>query len=94
MSKEIDIEIGETTTKLDSRKKVVCTEEATIGNLIADAVFNPLGADIGIANGGVIRAKKIYAPGSMITCRDILIELPFGNVFSNFDSKEYKSEML
>ena len=80
LSKELDIEIGKTTTELDSRKKTVRTEEAAIGNLIADAMRDGVDADIGIANGGGIRAKKIYAPGTMITRRDILSELPFGNV--------------
>jgi len=80
LAKELDIEIGKTTTELDSRKKTVRTEEAAIGNLIADAMRDGVDADIGMANGGGIRAKKIYAPGTMITRRDILSELPFGNV--------------
>ena len=80
LSKELDIEIGETTTELDSRRKIVRTQEAAIGNLIADATREGVDADIAIANGGGIRAKKIYAPGSIITRRDILTELPFGNV--------------
>ena len=80
LSKELDIEIGKTTTELDSRKNTVRTEEAAIGNLIADAMRDGVSADIGMANGGGIRAKKIYAPGTMITRRDILSELPFGNV--------------
>jgi len=80
LSKELDIEIGETTTQLDSRRKIVRTQEAAIGNLIADATREGVDADIAIANGGGIRAKKIYAPGSIITRRDILTELPFGNV--------------
>ena len=37
-------------------------------------------AEIGITNGGGIRAKKIYDPGTKISRRDILSELPFGNV--------------
>jgi 2',3'-cyclic-nucleotide 2'-phosphodiesterase (5'-nucleotidase family) len=80
LSKELDIEIGETTTQLDSRRKIVRSQEAAIGNLIADATREGVDADIAIANGGGIRAKKIYAPGSIITRRDILTELPFGNV--------------
>ena len=80
LSKELDIEIGKTTTELDSRKKTVRTEEAAIGNLIADAMRDGVNADIGIANGGGIRAKKIYEPGTMLKRRDILSELPFGNV--------------
>ncbi|MDP6307975.1 MAG: 5'-nucleotidase C-terminal domain-containing protein, partial [SAR324 cluster bacterium] len=63
LSKKLDIEIGKTSTELDSRKKIVRTEEAAIGNLIADAMRDGVDADIGMANGGGIRAKKIYAPG-------------------------------
>ena len=80
LSKELDIQIGKTNTKLDSNRNTVRTREAAIGNLIADAMRDGVNADIGIANGGGIRAKKIYAPGTMITRRDILSELPFGNV--------------
>ena len=80
LSKALDIEIGKTITQLDSRKKTVRTEEAAIGNLIIDAMREGVGAEIGITNGGGIRAKKMYSPGTMITRRDILTELPFGNV--------------
>ena len=37
------------------------------------------GADVALTNGGGIRASKVYAPGTMLTRRDILSELPFGN---------------
>ena len=37
------------------------------------------GADLALTNGGGIRANKIYAPGTTLTRRDILSELPFGN---------------
>ena len=77
---ELDIVIGKTSTELDSRKKTVRTGEAAIGNLIADAMRDGVDADIAIANGGGIRAKKIYAPGTSITRRDMLTEMPFGNV--------------
>ena len=80
LSKELDIEIGKTLSELDSRKKTVRTEEAAIGNLITDAMRDGVDADIGFANGGGIRAKKIYAPGTSITRRDMLTEMPFGNV--------------
>ena len=53
--------------------------EAAIGNLIADAMRASTHADAAVMNGGGIRAGKIYAPGTAITRRDILAELPFGN---------------
>jgi 5'-nucleotidase/UDP-sugar diphosphatase len=80
LSKELDIQIGKTNTELDSRKKTVRLGEAAIGNLIADAMRDGVNADIGFANGGGIRAGKIYPPGTIITRRDMLLEMPFGNV--------------
>jgi 2',3'-cyclic-nucleotide 2'-phosphodiesterase (5'-nucleotidase family) len=36
-------------------------------------------ADVAIMNGGGIRAGKVYPPGSAISRRDVLAELPFNN---------------
>ncbi|MBH0239548.1 bifunctional metallophosphatase/5'-nucleotidase [Methylobrevis albus] len=76
---ELQVEIGTTETALDSRRATVRTQEAAIGNLIADATRQAVGADIGITNGGGIRADKEYAAGTKLTRGDILAELPFGN---------------
>jgi 2',3'-cyclic-nucleotide 2'-phosphodiesterase (5'-nucleotidase family) len=35
--------------------------------------------DVAVTNGGGIRGSKIYPPGTTITRRDVLTELPFGN---------------
>jgi 2',3'-cyclic-nucleotide 2'-phosphodiesterase (5'-nucleotidase family) len=51
-----------------------------MGNLIADAQRDATGADIALANGGGIRGDTTYDAGKMLTRRDILTELPFGNV--------------
>jgi 5'-nucleotidase / UDP-sugar diphosphatase len=64
----------------DPETQIVRTQEAAIGNLIADAMREAVGADIAITNGGGIRADKEYPAGSDITRKDILSELPFGNV--------------
>ena len=72
--------IGTTETDLDSRKDVVRTQEATMGNLIADAMREVLKADVAITNGGGIRADALRPAGSKITRKDIFAELPFGNV--------------
>jgi 5'-nucleotidase / UDP-sugar diphosphatase len=79
LTREMDVTLATTTVELDSRNIVVRGQEAAIGNLIADAMRAATGAEIGVMNGGGIRASKIYAPGSAITRRDILAELPFGN---------------
>ena len=80
LDKSLNVEIGTTETPLDSRRNVVRTEEAAIGDLIADAMRGANGAYIAITNGGGIRGDKQYPAGTVLTRRDILTELPFGNV--------------
>ncbi len=79
LSRELDVEIAHTDVALDSRKTLVRSEETAIGNLFADAIRATARADAAIINGGGIRGNRDYAPGSPITRRDILAELPFGN---------------
>ncbi len=79
LSRELDIEIGATETEIDSRRAMVRTRETAIGNLVADAMRHAVGADVALTNGGGIRADKVYPPGTRLTRRDILSELPFGN---------------
>lgn len=79
MDQTLDVEIGTLEAPLDSRRNVVRAEEATMGNLIADAMRDATGADIAIMNGGGIRGDTTYDAGRKITRRDILTELPFGN---------------
>lgn len=79
LDKELNVAIGTTTEPLDSRKATVRGGEAAIGNLIADAVRDAVGADIAIINGGGIRGNKEYAANTGLTRRDVLTELPFGN---------------
>jgi 5'-nucleotidase / UDP-sugar diphosphatase len=77
---KLNVVIGTTEGPLDSRRNVVRAEESTMGNLIADALRAATGADIAIMNGGGIRADRTYDAGTKLTRRDILSELPFGNV--------------
>ncbi len=79
LAKEMDVAIGNTATELDSRNATVRGGEAAIGNLIADAMRQAVKADIAITNGGGIRGNATYAPGSSLTRRNVLSELPFGN---------------
>jgi len=79
LSRELDVVLGTTAVELDSRSATVRTREAAIGNLIADAMRVIGRTDAAIMNGGGIRAGKLYAPGTTITRRDILSELPFNN---------------
>ena len=72
--------VGQTQTALNSQTAEVRTREATMGNLIADALREALQADIALVNGGGIRGNRLYVPRTTLTCRDILQELPFSNV--------------
>ena len=80
MDETLNVEIGTLEAPLDSRRNVVRSAEATMGNLIADAMRDATGADIAIMNGGGIRGDTTYEAGRKLTRRDILTELPFGNV--------------
>lgn len=79
MDETLNVEIGTVEAPLDSRRNVVRAEEATMGNLITDALRDATGADIAIMNGGGIRGDTTYESGRKLTRRDILTELPFGN---------------
>jgi 5'-nucleotidase / UDP-sugar diphosphatase len=79
MDQTLNVEIGTLEAPLDSRRNMVRGEEATMGNLIADAMRAATGADIAIMNGGGIRGDTTYDAGRKLTRRDILTELPFGN---------------
>jgi 5'-nucleotidase/UDP-sugar diphosphatase len=79
LSKQLDAPLGTTAVELDGRTAVVRTREAAIGNLIADAMRWSAQTDVAVTNGGGIRGSKIYPPGTTITRRDVLTELPFGN---------------
>ena len=80
MDAKLNVEIGTTDVVIDSRRNVVRAEEATMGNLIADAMRDATGADIALMNGGGIRGDRTYDAGAKLTRRDILTELPFGNL--------------
>ncbi len=79
LDESLNVPLGPTEGPLDSRRNVVRGEESAMGDLIADAMRWATGADIAIANGGGIRADRTYDAGTVLTRRDILTELPFGN---------------
>ena len=79
LQQELDVEIGTTAVKLDSRRDVVRSRESAFANLIADAMRAATGADVALTNGGGIRADKVYPPGTTLLRRDIHSELPYGN---------------
>ena len=80
LDEELGVAVGTTTVELDSRRDIVRTTESNFGNLIADAIRAGVGADVAIANGGGIRGDRTYDAGTVLTRKDVLTELPFGNV--------------
>ncbi len=79
LSKELDVALGKTATEMDSHNAAVRGGESAIGNMMSDAIRLATGADVALLNGGGFRGKKVYEPGSDISRRDVLKELPFGN---------------
>ncbi|HBE82178.1 MAG TPA: bifunctional metallophosphatase/5'-nucleotidase [Blastocatellia bacterium] len=75
---QLEVRVGATAVPLDALSYSVRTKETDIGNFIADAYRNAVGADIGFVNGGSIRADLSYNPGPL-TKRDVLSMLPFNN---------------
>ncbi len=80
LDKELGVAIGKTAVSLDTRRSTVRSTESNFANLIVDAMKDEVGADIGFTNGGGIRGDKVYDAGTVLTRKDILTELPFGNV--------------
>ena len=76
---DLNVVIGTSSEPLDSRKAILRTQEAAIGNLIADALRAQTRSDVAIINGGGIRGNKQYPAGAELSRRDVLTELPFGN---------------
>lgn len=69
---------GRTSVQLDALSVSSRTKETNIGNFIADSYRKAVEADIGLVNGGSIRADLLYNPGPL-TKRDVLSILPFNN---------------
>ena len=80
LDKALNVPVGKVAVLLDSQRASVRSRETNIGNLIADAMRKAVGADIAITNGGGIRGDRTYDAGTVLTRKDVLTELPFGNV--------------
>ncbi len=70
--------VGATAVVLDALSYSNRSKETNIGNFIADAYRDAVGADVALVNGGSIRADLTYNPGPL-TKRDVLSMLPFNN---------------
>jgi len=80
LDEELNVPVGKVAVLLDSQRASVRAKETNIGNLIADAMRKAVSADIAITNGGGIRGDRTYEAGTVLTRKDVLSELPFGNV--------------
>jgi 5'-nucleotidase len=76
--KELAIVVGRSNVDLDARSAVGRRQETNVGNFIADAFRAATGADVGLMNGGSIRADEVIGAGPL-TKRDVLSILPFKN---------------
>ncbi len=76
--KDLATPVGRTRVALEARSAVGRNQETNVGDLIAGAFQWATGADVGLMNGGSIRADEIIAAGPL-TKRDVLSILPFKN---------------
>ena len=79
LDETLDVAIGETATELDTRGFLSGSAETAFGNLLADAMREATGAEIALTNGGGIRGDTVYPPGTRLTRKMMLTEIPFGN---------------
>lgn len=80
LDSELLVAIGKTAVELDSRRAAVRRQETAIGNMMSDAIREWTKADVAITNGGGIRGDRTYEAGTTLTRKDVLTELPFGNL--------------
>jgi len=76
--KELAQVVGRTTVELEARSAAGRTGETNVGDFIADSFRAAMGADVGLINGGSIRADELIRPG-VLTSRNVLSILPFKN---------------
>ncbi len=70
--------IGKTAVTLDALQEHNRRRETNLGNFVADAYRQALGAEVALLNGGSIRSNTTYDPGGL-TRRDLLSVMPFND---------------
>ena len=78
LQRELGVQAGRTDVALDARRQVLRTQEAAVGNFVADVMREGLGADVGLMNGGGIRGDKVIPAGPLLR-RDVHMLVPFNN---------------
>lgn len=81
---QLDVVVGSTSAPLDTRNQMVRTQEAAVGNLVADLLRAAVRADVALINGGGIRGNTVI-PAGALRRRDVLTVLPFGNKIVKLD---------
>ncbi len=76
--RQLSVQVGRTRVKLDAGSAANRTVETNVGNFVADSFRKATAADVGLVNGGSIRADAVIGPG-VLTRRDVLSILPFKN---------------
>lgn len=82
--KTLGIKVGNTEGFFDGKRESVRFVQTNLGRLIAQSQMERVKADIGIMNGGGIRASL---PEGEVTYKNILTVQPFGNMISTLDLK-------
>jgi 2',3'-cyclic-nucleotide 2'-phosphodiesterase (5'-nucleotidase family) len=83
----LDQPVGNCRQALDSRASVVRRRESSFGNLVTDALRVRLGADVALFNGGGIRGDTLRPAMEQLSRRDLMRELPFGNLGAMVEAK-------
>jgi 5'-nucleotidase/UDP-sugar diphosphatase len=90
------IDVGFSEVDFDGERKSVRNRETNLGNLLTQVYREKLKADIGITNGGGIRASM---PAGKLTYVSVLTVLPFGNevglaTIKGSELKDYLSYLI
>lgn len=75
---ELSERVGHTDVELNAKSEDGRTRETNVGDLVADSFRQWANSDVGLMNGGSIRADALIPPGDL-TQRDVLSILPFKN---------------
>ena len=76
---ELDAPVVRLMDAMDTRTRQVRTRENGFANLVADALRERLRADAALIGSGAIRGTRLYPADTVMTRRDLLVELPLGN---------------
>ncbi len=76
--KTLSVPVGRTLVKLNAGSAANRNAETNVGNFVTDSFRKATAADVGLMNGGSIRADAVIGPG-VLTRRDVLSILPFKN---------------